>query len=67
MLWTFSKLPFVIKILVLSFFESLFYTDFTVDPDRLASNESEAIYIKIHSFSLIENTCLQLECCRLTG
>ena len=67
MLWTFSKLPFVIKILVLSIFEWQFYTCFIVDPDQLASNGLEAIYIEIHSFSLIENTCLKLECCRLTG
>ena len=31
-LWTFIKLPFVIKIFVLSIFECLFYTGFTVDP-----------------------------------
>ena len=29
-LWTFIKLPFVIKIFVLSIFEWLFYTGFTV-------------------------------------
>ena len=29
-LWTFIKLPFVIKIFVLSIFEWLFYTSFTV-------------------------------------
>ena len=31
-LLTFIKIPFVIKILVLSIFEWLFYTGFTVDP-----------------------------------
>ena len=64
MLSNFIKLPFVLKIVVLSIFEWPFYTGFTLDPDQLTSNELEAIYIKIHSFSLIENTCLQLECCR---
>ena len=29
-LWTFNKLPFVIKIFILSIFEWLFYTGFTV-------------------------------------
>ena len=40
---TFIKLPFVIKIFVLSFFEWPFYTGFTVDPDQLASDISGLI------------------------
>ena len=48
MLSTFIKLPFVIKIFVLSIFECPFYTGFTVftsrvenivDPDQLASQK----------------------------
>ena len=44
----------------LSFFEN------TVDPDQLASDE--AIWSGSTLLSTwIENTCLQLECCRLTA
>ena len=35
-IWTFIKLPFVIKIFVLSIFERLFYTGFTAHIDRIS-------------------------------
>ena len=47
-LLTFNKLPFVIKIFVLSIFEWLFYTGFTVYDLRISNQSSDAILFWIH-------------------
>ena len=45
---------------------SISYFENSVDPDQLASNEAIGSESTLFSI-MIENTCLQLECCRLTG
>ena len=55
---TFIKLPFVIKILVLSIFEWLFYTGFTVQVFTATFNFNMYYKNKIESTTHLESSCI---------